>query len=171
MLSHLQLSYIAVSSFLPCHEPWTRGNDLVMAWDRILIGFRNLDNTTWTMIYACIQKLIPCRKSTSYDTTGKIYTWNNFSVVILSCHLWVGITCCQSRLDLAGVKLLQICIFAFGHDVHTFIGAMRRGYHVGWSFQHSIIHMDFRVRGWQVSLVLLVLHNFLVSALKDMQRH
>ena len=45
--------------------------------------------------------------------------------------LLVAITCCQSRLGLAGVKLLQICIFAFGHDVHTFTGAMRRGSHVG----------------------------------------
>ena len=91
MLSHLQLSYIAVSSFLPCHEPWTRGNDLVMAWDRILIGFRNLDNTTWTMIEACIQKLIPCRKSTSYDTTGKYIhgttsRWQSF-VVIFELYL------------------------------------------------------------------------------------
>ena len=170
MLSHLQLSYIAVSSFLPCHEPWTRGNDLVMAWDRILIGFRNLDNTTWTMIYACIQKLIPCRKSTSYDTTGKIYTWNNFSVAILSCHLWVVITCCQSRLDLAGVKLLQICIFAVGRCSHLY------WCHEGWILRWVIISTfnrphGLKVRGRQVSLVLLVLHNFLVSALKDMQRH
>ena len=170
MLSHLQLSYIAVSSFLPCHEPWTRGNDLVMAWDRILIGFRNLDNTTWTMIDACIQKLIPCRKSTSYDTTGKIYTWNNFSVAILSCHLWVVITCCQSRLDLAGVKLLQICIFAVGRCSHLY------WCHEGWILRWVIISTfnrphGLKVRGRQVSLVLLVLHNFLVSALKDMQRH
>ena len=142
-----------------------------MVWDWILMVPETLTIPHETMIYACIQKLIPCRKSTSYDTTGKIYTWNNFSVTILCCHFWVVVTCCQSRLDLAGVKLLQICIFAFGHDVHTFIGAMRRGYHVGWSFQHPIIHMDFKVRGWQVSLVLLVLHNSLVSVLRDMHRH
>ena len=45
--------------------------------------------------------------------------------------LLVAITGCQSRLGLAGVKLLQICIFAFGHDVHTFAGAMRSEFHVG----------------------------------------
>ena len=152
MLSHLQLGYIAVSSFLPCHEPWTRGYDLDNGMGLDFNGFGNLDNTTWTMIYACIQKLIPCRKSTSYDTTGKIYTWNNFSVAILSCHLWVVITCCQSRLDLAGVKLLQICIFAFGHDVHTFTGAMRSGFHVGWSFQHPIIPMGLKLEGGKFPL-------------------
>ena len=45
--------------------------------------------------------------------------------------LLVAITCCQSRLGLAGVKLLQICIFAVGHDVHTYTGAMRSEFHVG----------------------------------------
>ena len=170
MSSHLQLSYIAVSSFLPCHEPWTRGNDLVMAWDRILIGFRNLDNTTWTMIDACIQKLILCRKSTSYDTTGK-YThgttswWQSF-VVIFELQLRAA------NQDWTW-QVWNYCKLVSLHlaDVHTFIGAMRRGYHVGWSIQHPIIHMDFKVRGWQVSLVLLVLHNSLVSVLRDMHRH
>ena len=45
--------------------------------------------------------------------------------------LLVATTCCQSKLGLAGVKLLQICIFAVGHDVHTYTGAMRSEFYFG----------------------------------------
>ena len=170
MSSHLQLSYVAVSSFLPCHEPWTIGNDLIMAWDWILIGFRNLGNPTWTMIDACIQKLILCRKSTSYDTTGK-YThgttsrWQSF-VVTFSCNyllpIKIGLGRCQT------IANLYLCIWPWCS-------------HLYWCHEEGIPRWviiptshhphGLKVRGWKVSLVLLFIHNFFVSVVKDTHGH
>ena len=78
---------------------------------------------------------------------------------------------CQSRLDLAGVKLLQTSIFAFG-----------RCSHLHWCHEEGDITLDdqfnipsstwtLELEGGKFPLYSFVLHNSLVSVLRDMHRH
>ena len=84
----------------------------------------------------------------------------------------VGLCGCQTVANFSDMVNRGLdCIFALGHNVYTFTGAMRIGSHVGWSFQHPTIPMGLKSEGWKVSFVLPSIHNFSVSVVKDTHGH
>ena len=78
---------------------------------------------------------------------------------------------CQSRLDLAGVKLLQISVFAFGRFSHLHWcheeGISRWMINSTSHHPHGLLELE----GGKFPLYSFVLHNSLVSVLRDMHRH